>query len=58
MGEIPEKLRAQYEALEQVQYRKHEEEARDAKKNQFKQITYKSKNANAAITIVPMGQQS
>jgi len=52
LSDIPEKLRPQFEALEGVQYRKYEEEARDAKKVQFKQMTYKSKNAAAVVTAV------
>jgi len=49
LSDTPEKLRPQFEALEGVQYRKYEEEAREAKKVQFKQMTYKSKNAAAAV---------
>lgn len=51
LAEVPEKLRGQYEALENVAYRKFEEEARDAKKNQFKPMTYKSKNAGAVSGV-------
>ncbi len=34
--EVPEKLRGIYEQMEQVRYKRYEEEAREAKKNQFK----------------------
>ena len=49
MSEIPEKLRAQFEALETVTYKKYEEEAKEAKKNQFKPMTFKSKNAGGGV---------
>lgn len=56
MAEVPEKLRGHYEAMETVDYRKFEEEARDAKKNQFRPMTFKSKNAQGAVVsgIVPI----
>jgi hypothetical protein len=42
-------LRPQFEALEQVNFRKFEEEARELKKNQFKPMAFKSKNAGAVV---------
>ena len=44
-AELPEKLKPLFDSLDTVSYRKFEEEARDAKKNQFKPISFKSKNA-------------
>ncbi len=48
---FPEKLRALFEASEGVSYKKYEEEARDAKKNQFTAIKFKSKNAGGAVVV-------
>jgi hypothetical protein len=49
LSDIPEKLRPQFEALETVTYKKYEEEAKEAKKNQFKPMTFKSKNAGGGV---------
>jgi hypothetical protein len=47
--EVPEKLKGIYEAMEQVNFKKFENEAKEnAKKTQFKPVTFKSKNAQAA----------
>lgn len=48
---FPEKLRSLFEASETVSYKKYEEEARDAKKNQFTAIKFKSKNAGGAVVL-------
>ena len=50
-AEAPEKLRPQFENMDSVSFKKHEEEARDAKKNQFKPMTFKSKNAGGAVVM-------
>ncbi len=50
-SEVPEKLRPLFEALDSVLYKKFEDEAREAKKNQFKPMTFKSKNAGGAVVV-------
>lgn len=55
---FPEKLRALYEASEQVSYKRYEDEARDAKKNQFTAIKFKSKNAGGSVVVQQIGAPS
>ena len=50
-SEVPEKLRPLFEAMDSVSYKKFDEEAREAKKNQFKPMTFKSKNAGGAVVV-------
>ena len=50
--EVPEKLRQQFESMDAVQYKRFEEEARDAKKNQFKPMQFKSKNAGGSLVML------
>lgn len=51
LSDIPEKLRPTFEAFELVTYKKYEEEAKEAKKNQFKPMTFKSKNAGGGVVV-------
>jgi len=49
LADVPEKLRPQFEALDSVTFKKFEDEAKEAKKNQFKPVTFKSKNAGGIV---------
>lgn len=48
---FPIKLKPLFEATEGVSYKKLEEEVRDAKKNQFTAIKFKSKNTGSSVVV-------
>jgi hypothetical protein len=48
---FPMKLKSLFEATEGVSYKKFEEEVRDAKKNQFTAIKFKSKNTGSSVVV-------
>jgi len=48
---FPAKLKPLFEATEGISYKKLEEEVRDAKKNQFTAIKFKSKNTGNSVVV-------
>lgn len=54
--EVPEKLRGIYEALDSVNFKRYEAEAREnSRKTQFKQVAFKSKNAQVTTSNASNG---
>ena len=48
---FPVKLKPLFETTEGVSYKRLEEEVRDAKKNQFTAIKFKSKNTGSSVVV-------